>query len=228
MVVTRRPLGGADVDVRLLGLIRRSGGYLLDLEPHAADVHRFAHWVRLARGDECPAQRRESLLRGALDLWRGEPLAGLPGEWVARVRQAWQRQRVGAAVAWAEAAMATGASERVIDGLTGLAVEHPLVEPLHAALMRALHAAGRSAEALAHYAAVAQRLAGELGTDPGAELRGLHAAILRGTAGPPSLADRRVPTLLPAPVAAFAGRLAETGRLNEIFANDGRDRPSRC
>jgi hypothetical protein len=46
--------------------------------------------------------------------------------------------------------------------------------------MRALHAAGRGAEALDRYTVVRQRLADELGTDPGPDLRALHGAMLRG------------------------------------------------
>jgi len=47
----------------------------------------------------------------------------------------------------------------------------PLVESLTAALMRAQHALGRSADALAEYNRLRTRLAEELGTDPGQSSR---------------------------------------------------------
>jgi hypothetical protein len=95
---------------------------------------------------------RAALLREALDLWRGEPLAGLNGQWAARVREAWRRQRVDAVVGWAHLESRVGDPVPVIGPLTGLLGEYPLVEPLTEALMRALHAAGRGAEALDCYA----------------------------------------------------------------------------
>ncbi len=48
----------------------------------------------------------------------------------------------------------------------------PFHEPVHASLVTALGAAGRQAEALAAYHAVRDRLAEELGVDPGPALRG--------------------------------------------------------
>lgn len=59
--------------------------------------------------------------------------------------------------------------------------------PLVAVLMWALHSAGRRAEALDCYATTRRRLADELGIDPGAELRAVHTAVLRGDVVPPAL-----------------------------------------
>src|SRR3954468_17595615 len=56
-------------------LVRRSGGYLLDVDAQAVDLHRFRRLVDGA-GDG-PDRARQ--LRDAVQLWRGEPLAGLPG-----------------------------------------------------------------------------------------------------------------------------------------------------
>ncbi|MDQ1045319.1 tetratricopeptide (TPR) repeat protein [Streptomyces sp. V4I2] len=78
----------------------------------------------------------------------------------------------------------------VVGRLPDLVAEHPLVEPLAAALMRALHIGGRGPEALACFAALRERLAEELGTDPGPEVRRLHQAILRGEDTAPGRADR--------------------------------------
>ena len=49
--------------------------------------------------------------------------------------------------------------------------------------MRALYSSGRQAEALEAYAQAREVIAGELGVDPGAELRQLHEQMLRADAG---------------------------------------------
>ncbi|WP_258318683.1 AfsR/SARP family transcriptional regulator [Streptomyces griseorubiginosus] len=163
-----------------LRLLRRSGGYLLEARPDQVDIHRFRQLTGRARESGRTDETRAALLREALGLWHGEPLAGLGGQWVAQVREAWRRQHADAAVAWARLESRLSDPVTVLGPLTELLEDYPLVEPLTEALMRALHAAGRSAEALDSYAAVRKRLAEELGTDPGPGLRAVHEAILRG------------------------------------------------
>jgi hypothetical protein len=63
---------------RPVWLARRSGGYLLDVDPDCVDLHRFRGLVTRARQPAC-ADDRAALLSEALDLWRGRPLAGLGG-----------------------------------------------------------------------------------------------------------------------------------------------------
>jgi hypothetical protein len=95
--------------------------------------------------------------------------------------------------------------------------------------MQALHAAGRDAEAVDRYALIRRRLADELGTDPGVELRGLHQAILRGelpaapppdqvAAGPAFLTS---PAQLPADLPGFTGRQDELRHLDGLLAAAG-------
>ena len=64
---------------------------------------------------------------------------------------------------------------------------HPLREHLRGQLMLALYRAGRQSEALDSYADTRRTLRDELGLDPGAALRALHAAVLRHD---PALAAR--------------------------------------
>ncbi|WP_433604006.1 tetratricopeptide repeat protein [Dactylosporangium sp. CA-139114] len=189
----------------------RAGGYVAEVAPHAVDLHRFAELARAGRPGE------------ALALWRGQPLEDVAGEWADSVRAAWHRRRVDAAVAWAR----TGAD---LDALGALAAEYPLVEPLAAALLRALHAAGRGAEALAHYGTVRDRLADELGVDPGPELQEVYRRLLL-PAQPPAPQPREVhrrlllptqqPAQLPAGARRFAGRADVLARLDELGAQDG-------
>ena len=158
-------------------LQRQPGGYVLSIDPDLVDLHRFRRLV--TRSQHAGDTERVELLRRAVALWRGEPLAGIQGAWGARMRQSWNAQRLETMVAWARAELTVGNPAVVLGPLTDLAGEHPLHEPLAAVLMSALAAAGRAGEALEHYTTVRQRLAEELRIDPRSELRTLYQAILR-------------------------------------------------
>jgi DNA-binding SARP family transcriptional activator/tetratricopeptide (TPR) repeat protein len=196
-------------------LTRLAGGYHLVVDPGQVDLHRFHRLVDEARDDRHGTEEQALLWRRALTLWRGEPLAGLAGEWAARTRERLDSLRVDATVSWADVELRAGRPELVIDQLSRLVHEHPLLEKPVAALMRALAADGRTSEALEHYAAARRRLADELGTDPGAELSALHTALLRETPAP--TAGTAAPAQLPAAVPGFAGRHTELTRLDEIL-----------
>ncbi|WP_405764863.1 AfsR/SARP family transcriptional regulator [Streptomyces sp. NBC_01538] len=213
--------------VRTPGLLRQNGGYVLDIDSEDVDLHRFHRLVADARRAGGGDAEQVTILREALDLWRGEPLAGLSGEWVSRMRDTWQRQRLDAVTAWANAETAVGNHAVVIDRVPELIDQHPLVEPLVAVLMRALYEAGRGSEALECFAETRKRLADELGADPGTELRRLHRAILRGAPEPaevtdplPSTRPRSAPVLarIPRDVLAFTGREEELAQLDKILA----------
>ncbi|MGW1213783.1 AfsR/SARP family transcriptional regulator [Streptomyces sp. NPDC002499] len=210
-------------------LLRRGpGGYLLDVPSDQVDVHRFRRLVEQARGADRTDVERATLLREALGLWRGGPLSGLRGVWAERTRHSWGQQRIEAVLAWADAELRVGGAAEVIGSLTPLAAEHPLVEPLTMALMRALHSAGRGPEALTCYAVLRKRLAEELGTDPGAEVQRVHQAILRGESTPPAArpshppaaaqSGRTIPAQLPLEVRGFTGRQVELAQLDGILA----------
>ncbi|WP_344325437.1 AfsR/SARP family transcriptional regulator, partial [Kitasatospora putterlickiae] len=169
---------------------RRHAGYVLDVDPDLVDLHRFRRLVE--RGDDrrCDDAARAATLAEALDLWRGEPLAGLAGDWAAQVRASCHRRRLDAAVRWAQAELRLGRPTTVISAVPDLTAEYPLAEPLECVLIQALHAAGRGAEALARYGAVRRRLAEELGTGPGKELQTLYQTVLIGDPPPPPPARR--------------------------------------
>jgi DNA-binding SARP family transcriptional activator/tetratricopeptide (TPR) repeat protein len=190
-------------------LNRNGGGYVLDVDPEAVDLLRFSRMVRAAtRAAEFDLELAEE----AFELWQGPALADLSGEWVGRIRNLLEQQRLDAMLGWARAHSAAGRSGLVIDDLRALVAQHPLVEPLAAAFIDALHREGRSAEALDCYANVRRHLVEQLGTEPGTELRELHQAILRDDGPRPAAAtsSRRAPTTaLPADTGAFTGRAKE-------------------
>ncbi|MFJ9541102.1 AfsR/SARP family transcriptional regulator [Streptomyces sp. NPDC101225] len=236
-----------------LPVLRRSGGYQLDLDPDRVDLHRFQRLAAQARDGARPHRARVALLREALGLWRGEPFAGLTGTWPARMRETWRRQRVDAVVRLADMEIQGGDPAAVVGELTDLLGEYPLTEPLAEALMRALHATGDSGEALRCYAQTRRRLVEELGTEPGRRLWELHHEILRERPAetareheaapaaprpaapapvPPTPRPRTtpvprhtVPAQLPAGTPGFTGRTDELARLDTLLA-DVAERPA--
>jgi tetratricopeptide (TPR) repeat protein/DNA-binding SARP family transcriptional activator len=229
----RLMLGAAGAGEEPVRLARRSGGYLLDVDPEDVDLHRFRHLALAARDQQRPDDERAGLLRAALDLWRGEPLADLPGEWPARMRDSWEGERLDAAIAWAQAELRMGRPDEVIGPIRELVAGHPLKERPIGVLMQALAAAGRGAEALECYATARSRLIEALGAEPGRELQSAHLAILKGErpAAPngerqvPGSASRSaqlpVPAQLPSDVHGFTGRNDELDELDRLLIKEG-------
>ncbi len=117
--------------------------------------------------------------RRALALWRGEPdLPGHPDE-VLRLLSLWRSAKDEVV----DADLAAGNGAPHIPALRAAVAAEPLRERPRAQLMRALHQAGRGAEALAEYEQARAVLAEELGADPSPLLRDAHLAVL---AGPPA------------------------------------------
>lgn len=158
------------------------GGYQLAIPEQAVDALRFERLVR--DGEELRAARRTApALRAfdaALALWSGEPLSGVPGPYARRHRGRFVDLRLNAQVAQLSCADELGEHARVATELISLIADHPLREDLYALRMRALYHAGRTAEALAVYAAARETMVAELGMDPGPELRELQTRILSG------------------------------------------------
>lgn len=228
-----------------IGVAAAAGGYRLDVDRDLVDVHVFRRLVREARQTD-DVNDRVTLLQEAVGLWRGEPLTGLAGDWADRTREQLDRERLDAVTLWAEAEIGVGNAEATIAPLSELADNHRLHEPLTAALMRALAAAGRPTEALERCAVHRQWLADEYGTDQSAALRQLYEAILRSdgrstpaksvpspTRSPvePALDPVRphvAPAQIPAEVAAFAGRARELARLDRLLPEPNRPTAAVC
>ncbi|THC49702.1 BTAD domain-containing putative transcriptional regulator [Streptomyces sp. A1499] len=187
------------------------GGYRVAVSPDDVDLHRFERLSRegrraLGSGDHAGAA---ALLQEALGLWRGPALADLPnaGPLVARLDE----RRLTATQDRAEADLALGAGPALVPELRELVAARPLAERPRALLMRALHTAGRPAEALAVYEETRRTLADALGADPSPELAALHLELLRG--GGPS--GRRG---VPAQLTRCVGRADELARIGALLA----------
>jgi len=196
---------------------RRPAGYVLDIDPDLVDLHRFALLAERGNDQTRTEEERAAALTEALGLWRGTPLAGVPGDWAAKIRDGCYRRRLDALLDWGAVQLALGRASAVIGMLPDLITDYPLTEPLEALLMRALHATGRDAEAIDRYSVIRLRLADELGTDPSPELRDLHALILRGELPVPNQGHPlATPVQLPPDLYGFAGRADELRLLDGL------------
>jgi predicted ATPase/DNA-binding SARP family transcriptional activator len=192
------------------------GGYRLTAEPDAVDAVRFERLVGQARHEQ--GRERLRLLRDALALWRGAAMqdVGLPDSaaFDAAVTRL-EGRRLAALEDRLEAEIALGHAAGLVPELTDLAAAHPVRERLVAALMRALVAAGRSAEALLVYQRTREVLAETLGVDPAPELSALHVALLRGELGGREEGRK---TNVRAELTSFVGRDADVAAVRELIA----------
>ncbi|MFF3564086.1 ATP-binding protein [Streptomyces sp. NPDC002574] len=201
------------------------GGYRLVIaSPDDVDLNVFERLARegAAALDAGDAERAADILGRALALWRGPALADLPDRGAAAARLG--ALRLTATYHRVEAYLALGRAAEVLPQVRGLVAEHPLHEPFRAQWIRALRATGRSADALGAYEESRRTLADRLGTDPGPELRALHAELLSAddpepapSAPPPRTGNLR------ARLTSFVGRETELVALRRTLA-DGRRR----
>ncbi|MFE3038420.1 BTAD domain-containing putative transcriptional regulator [Streptomyces canus] len=199
----------------LVGRLRRAvgkdvivsgpGGYRLAGAEDDVDLYVFERLVRqgtaaLARRD---ARTAAQDLSAALALWRGDALADLPDRTAATRPEALRLEATRARI---EADLLLGRALDVVPELKELTAAHPYDEALHVLLIRALRDGGRGADALAAYEGVRRALADGLGTDPGPELRDLHAELLADPLGRPRA--ERTGNLRPR-LTSFVGREPE-------------------
>ncbi len=191
-------------------------GYRLRVEPDAVDAVRFERLVRQARDDQDSLGVRR--LREALALWRGAAMQDVGLQDSAAFDAAITRLeglRLTAMEDRFDAEISLGHGAELVTELTDLVAAHPVRERLVAALMRALVATGRDAEALLVYERTRETLADELGVDPSPELSALHIALLRGELG--RREDKR-DTNLRAELTSFVGKDADVAAVRELIA----------
>ncbi|MFZ4842218.1 BTAD domain-containing putative transcriptional regulator [Mycetocola saprophilus] len=136
-------------------------------------------------------------LRDALGLWRGDPGPDLDPFPVADDLAAHARDTRIALLRSLGTLLTETDPAAARDVLTELCALDPLNQDHHLALIRVLDALHEPAAALATYAALRERLAEQLGTDPRPDLRAEHARILRADS---AAADVEVEVRTPAPV----------------------------
>ncbi|MHA5050777.1 AfsR/SARP family transcriptional regulator [Streptomyces sp. SD15] len=219
-------------------LVSESGGYAIRLSGSggtldlalAQELAADAEKARNA-GDLCHAR---DVLRRALSLWEGEPLANMPGPSADTQRARLEEFRLQLLETCLDMDLEQGCHAEAVSELTALTAAHPLRERLRELLMLALYRSGRQAEALAVYADTRRLLADELGVDPRADLKELQQRILQadpGLAEPSAPAAEPAtalvrPAQLPATVTDFTGRASFVNELSDVLAaassEDGR------
>ncbi|WP_439692947.1 BTAD domain-containing putative transcriptional regulator [Curtobacterium sp. SP.BCo] len=162
-------------------VVSTSTGYALGVDPGAVD---------LTTVEDAAASEDVETVRSALAWWRGDPGADVDGDLgaaladrAAAARRA-LRRRLGALL------LDRGDAGEAAALWLAESAANPLDEVAVAGCMRALVAAGRSAEALAAFAAHRDRLADELGADPSGDLVRLNAELLRRSAADTGRARR--------------------------------------
>jgi DNA-binding SARP family transcriptional activator/tetratricopeptide (TPR) repeat protein len=211
-------------------IVAHPPGYLIRVGEGELDLLRFEALCQ----DAAAALRDGAWARAcdaagqAVALWRGAPLLDVPSEVLrGQVVPRLEQLRLQLLEDRAEAELHLGRHEQLVVGLRELAAAHPLRERFQVQLMLALYRCGRHGEALAAYQDARRALVDELGIEPGAELRALHARILAGNDEPvtpvppadqaPADATAAVPRQLPAAPRHFTGRQGELGLLTGLL-----------
>ena len=194
-------------------------GYRLCVEPAELDLLVFRAAVADGQraGDALAASGH---YRRALAQWRGPVLAGLHvpplDADVARL----ESERLAVFEDCVDAELTAGRHGELTGELQAMITEHPLRERLAAQLMIALHRAGRQGDSLEIYRRLRTTLVEELGVEPGAEVRRVHAAVLRGEDPVPRMPPPVWPVCqLPPDIADFTGRDAELAELTAVLGS---------
>ncbi|WP_405403347.1 BTAD domain-containing putative transcriptional regulator [Streptomyces sp. NBC_01104] len=191
-----------------VSLERRAPGYVIVTTGCGLDVVEYERLDRLGRQalQEGRYDEAGTLLRNALDLWRGPALANVTEFLEEEEAPQWQEEYAATLENRLEADLALGRHQRITAELIRLVAEFPLRERMRAQLMTALYRCGRQSEAFQVFHEGRQVLADELGVDPGRDLREAHQGVLCGTlAWEPGAGAAAARTTHPLAVATPAG-----------------------
>lgn len=212
-------------------LVSHTGGYLLEVDPHNVDAHRFDAGLERARAIREP-NRRAELLRQALALWRGPALADVGPEPVRRrLVTGLEQRRVQALDLRITADLACGRHTELLAELSELLSRDATNETLTGHLMVALYRTGRRVDSLATYRELDRSMREQLGLEPGVRLQRLHRAILQDepwlltgeeddfdrAGGMPRWSRSTIPAQLPTEPVAFAGRTMELAEMDRLL-----------
>jgi len=189
-------------------LLTQGRGYVLRVAPGEVDLERFAEMAERGRDALAGGSTEEAsaVLREALGLWRGAPLAEFAYEPFAQSSIAqFEELRLAAVEDRMDADLALGHSRELVGELRDLVARQPLRERLRGQLMLALYRSGRQAEALEAFQEFRRNLAEEFGLDPGPPIRQLELAILARDPGldPPTRAGGPAVPPAAAPAAIY-------------------------
>ena len=163
-------------------ILTEATDYRLGIDAETIDAVRFERLVSDARGHALRGDHDRAVdgYRKALALWRGEPFQDV-ADWEPGIVEAMRLGEIRTSVheELLDERLRTGEHRAVIPEAERLVREAPLREDRWAILALANYRADRQAEALATVRAARERLADELGIEPGARLAALETAMLR-------------------------------------------------
>ncbi|WP_262059474.1 ATP-binding protein [Streptomyces sp. STR69] len=199
-------------------LHRRGNSYLFVVGPAVLDLVAFRELVGAAKAALTRHDHEVALDHyvGALELWHGSAGDGIAdGTMATTVFAALDNEFFDACTAAAEFAVSMGRPERILAALRLAASMAPFNEPVLAGLVGVLGATGRQAEALSVYGQVRDRLAEELGIDPGPALEDAQRRVFTQPPAVPRVweADEEVGR---ATAATLFGRTEELATLRRI------------
>lgn len=169
------------------------GGYRLPANAATLDLVEFRELTAAASAADRP-ERELPLLRRALSLWQGSPLANIPSgtlhrDEVPQLTEEWLRtveRRF-------DVELGLGLHRDIVAELRSVTRAYPAYERFREQLIEALYRSNRQADALSEYRSVKAYLGEELGVDPGRPLQQLELVILRGEEiTPRPLAESRI------------------------------------
>ncbi|MEU3402371.1 BTAD domain-containing putative transcriptional regulator [Streptomyces sp. NPDC006670] len=198
-------------------LVAESGGYRLNVDRGCVDLFHYDAAVQesAALRHDDPVRARV-LLREALGRWTGPALDGVPGAFAERTRRRLAAGRHAVVKTLLDIELTLGRHTELLPELEALAAQNPHDEEVRRLYVLALHRGGRTAEALAAFDALRERLDRELGLEPSPAMLELHARIRDGdpalTAPPVPVRGRlrpQRPCQLPPDIPDWVGRGAE-------------------
>jgi DNA-binding SARP family transcriptional activator/ABC-type transport system substrate-binding protein len=171
----RKSLGGAS------RLRTETSGYRLEVGVDEFDLETFRRLLDEGRAATVRGEPEEAarVLRQALALWRGAPLAGIEEPFAELERARLEELRLTALEERIDADLARGEAAALVPEVRALVADEPFRERPRRQLMLALYRSGRQADALEAYQQARRQFMEELGIEPGADLRELEQAVLR-------------------------------------------------
>jgi DNA-binding SARP family transcriptional activator len=169
----RRALGSPD------WVIYQRGRYAFNRSlPYTFDVEAFL--AGLARAHEVPGEAVRCLTR-AVDLYRGDFLADLPGEhWIDERRSGLQQSYEHALLTLGQLHTAAGNLAEAVETYLRVIAHDSLLETGHRELIRCYARLGEHGRALRQYQNLATMLRDELGVGPSPQTAALNSALRKG------------------------------------------------
>lgn len=170
----------------------RRNGYQACVEREQVDLLRFQDLRRAARANQDAGNLDVAVqqYRDAFRQWgseagpsAAEPYAGLAGRWVRNQRERLRSAYLTDLLACIDIEIQLGRHRRIVPELVSLNISYPIDEQIARLLMLAHHGSGQTGESLRAYTRIREKLAEELGTEPGAPLQELQRKILRQDQG---------------------------------------------